>query len=75
VCGHFAFGLRVVDTERILMPNPSLQPTATSHGLRHEITMNSITPSLWLPSHPLCRRSIVELADVFSQVAVAELFR
>ena len=56
-------------------PNPTLQPTATSRGLRHEVIVNSITPSLWLLSHPSCRRSIVELAQVFSQVAVAELFR
>jgi len=56
-------------------PNPTLQPTATSHGFRHGVIVNSITPSRWLLSHPSCRRSISELADVFSRVAVAELFR
>ena len=56
-------------------PNTSLQPTATRRGLRHEVTLNSTTPSRWLRSHPARRRSILELADVFSQVAVAELFR
>jgi len=59
----------------ILPPNPSLQPTATSHRLRHMISGCSTTPSLWLLSHPSCRRSTSELADGFSQVAVAELFR
>ena len=56
-------------------PNPSLQPTATSHRLRHMISGYSITPSRWLLSHPSCRRSISELTDVFFLVAVAELFR
>jgi len=58
-----------------MRPNTSLQPTATSRGLRHESSVNSITPSLWLLSHPSCRRSISELAAVFSQVSVAELLR
>jgi hypothetical protein len=56
-------------------PNPSLQPPATRRGLRQEATVNSITPSRWLLAHPSCRRSTSELADDFSQVAVAELFR
>jgi len=56
-------------------PNTSLQPTTTSHGLRHQITVNSITPSLWLLSHSSCRRSISGVVIVLSQVAVAELFR
>ena len=64
-----------VSTHRTVRANTSLQPTATSRGLRHGVTLNSITPSRWLLSHPSCRRSIVELAGVLSQVAVAELFR
>jgi hypothetical protein len=56
-------------------PNPTLQPTATSHRLCHMISGYSITPSRLLLPHPARRRSTSELADVFSRVAVAELFR
>jgi hypothetical protein len=53
--------------------NKAVQAIAISRGLRQEVTLNSIIPSLWLPSHPSCRRSIPELADAFSQVTMAEL--
>jgi len=56
-------------------PNPAVQLTATSRGLRQKVIMNSITPSRWLLSHPSCRRSTSELADVFSPVAVADFVR
>jgi len=56
-------------------PNTTLQPTTTSHRLRHQVTVNSITPSLWLLSHPSCRRSTSEVVSILSPVAVAELFR
>jgi hypothetical protein len=58
-----------------VLPNTSLQPTATSRGLRQELTLNWITPSRLLLSHPARRRFILEFVDVFAQVAVAELFR
>jgi len=55
--------------------NTSVEPTATSHTLRHMISDCSITPSRLLLPHPARRRSISELSAVFSQVAVAHLFR
>jgi len=59
-----------------MMPaNPTLQPTATSRGLRQEVAVNSTTPSLCLLSHSSCRRSTSGVGITFSQVAVAELFR
>jgi len=58
-----------------MQANPTLQPTATSRRLRHMISGCSITPSRWLLSHSSCRRSTSEVVSIFSQVAVAELFR
>ena len=58
-----------------MLPNTSLQPTATSRGLRQEVIVNSITPSLCLLSHSSCRRSTCGVVGVLSPVAVAELFR
>jgi len=56
-------------------PNPAVQLTATSHGLRHMVSGCSITPSRLLLPHPVRRRSASVLAVVFSQVAVADFVR
>src|SRR5262245_51396445 len=55
----------IVSRGRTGQANPAVQPTATSRGLRHEVTSDSITPSCWLHSHPSCRRSVSELSDTF----------
>ena len=57
------------------MPNPSVEPTATSRGLRHEVAGYSTTPSRRLLSHPARRRSALVSVSHFSQAAVAHLFR
>jgi hypothetical protein len=59
----------------IVPPNPAVQPTATSHGLRQEVSGDSTTPSHWLLSHPVRRRSALVLSVFVCQVAVAELLR
>jgi len=58
-----------------LKPNTSVEPTATSHGLRHMVSGCSITPSRLLPSHPARRRSILGVVTVLSPVAVADFVR
>jgi len=55
--------------------NTSVELTATSHTLRQKVSGDSITPSHWLRSHPVRRRYTPESAAVFSQAAVAHLFR
>jgi len=55
--------------------NPAVQLTATSHGLRHEVAVNSTTPSRLLLSHQSRRRSTVVLVSHFSPVAVADFVR
>jgi len=57
------------------VPNPSVQLTATSRGLRHMISGCSTTPSLWLLSHPSRRRSAVVSVSHFFPVAVADFVR
>jgi len=64
-----------VSTLRTAWANTSVEPTATSHTLRHEVTGCSITPSRLLLSHPARRRSALVFVSHFSQVAVAHLFR
>lgn len=54
---------------------PSVEPTATYRGFRHQVTVNSATPSRWLLSRLSRRRSALELSGSFFQVAVAPLFR
>ena len=56
-------------------PNTSVEPTATSRGLRHQVTDYSTTPSRRLLAHPARRRSALMSVSHFSQVAVAHLFR
>ena len=56
-------------------PNPAVEPTATSRGLRHQVTECSTTPSRWLLPHPARRRSRFGVVRGFSQVAVADFFR
>jgi len=58
-----------------MCPNPAVQLTATSRGLRHMISGCSITPSRWLLSHPSRRRSVVVSVSHFSRVAVADFVR
>jgi len=55
--------------------NPAVQLTATSRGLRHEVSDHSITPSRLLLPHQSRRRSIVLSVSHFSQVAVADFVR
>jgi len=56
-------------------PNPSVQLTATSHGLRHMVSGCSTTPSRRLLSHPSRRRSTVVSVSHFFPVAVADFVR
>jgi len=60
---------------RNLQANPSVQLTATSHGLRHMIFGCSITPSRLLLSHQSRRRSALVSVSHFSQVPVADFVR
>ena len=65
----------VMSSGRTAWPNTSVEPTATSRGVVPTRSLDSTTPSRRLLSHPARRRSISEVADTFSQVAVAHLFR
>jgi len=56
-------------------PNPAVQLTATSHGLRHMTSGCSATPSRLLLSHPARRRFAVVSVPHFSRVAVADFVR
>jgi len=56
-------------------PNPAVQLTATSHGLRHMISGCSITPSRLLLPHQSRRRSVAVSVSHFSRVAVADFVR
>jgi len=56
-------------------PNPSVQLTATSHGLRHMVSGCSITPSRLLLSHQSRRRFAVASVSHFFPVAVADFVR
>jgi len=58
-----------------MTPNPAVQLTATSRGLRQEVTDCSITPSRLLLSHQSRRRSAVVSVSHFSPVAVADFVR
>jgi len=59
----------------MLPPNPSVQLTATSHGLRHMVSGCLITPSRLLLPHQSRRRSAVVSVSHFSLVAVADFVR
>jgi len=56
-------------------PNPTVQLTATSHGLRHMLSVCLTTPSRLLRLHQSRRRSAVVFISAFSQVAVADFVR
>jgi len=67
--------VRLEFPSKVKTPNPAVQLTATSHGLRHMTSGCLITPSLWLLSHPSCRRSTLGVISILSQVAVADFVR
>jgi len=56
-------------------PNPTVQLTATSRGLRHMLSGCSTTPSRLLLSHQSRRRSTTVSVSHFSQAAVADFVR
>jgi hypothetical protein len=60
---------------RQMLPNPAVEPTATSRGVGRTRLVDSMTPSRRLLAHPARRRSALESSGTFCEVAVAHLFR